>query len=295
MGATNLEIDLLRCFVAVADTGSFTLAGDIVGRTQSAVSQRVKRLEDLVQRQLFLRDSRVLSLTRDGEILLGHARQMLTFNDATVRTFAPRGAQTRIRLGIADDFIPHHLVGMLQEFRRNHPDLEVDVQTGMSCGLNRAFDAGEIDLVFAKKDGAAQRGRVIWREPLCWIAGESFRHEVGRPLPLVLLPPPCVYRAVAIDTLDKSGHVFRIACTAESIMGVQAAVGCGLGVTVLGRSFVRSGLVILSGAERLPILPYTEITLLGEERVSAQITHTLVGFLHEAMQRNSAAAVPAEA
>ncbi len=90
MGAMNLEIDLLRCFVAVADTGSFTLAGDIVGRTQSAVSQRVKRLEDLVQRQLFLRDSRALSLTRDGELMLGHARQMLTFNDATVRDFAPR-------------------------------------------------------------------------------------------------------------------------------------------------------------------------------------------------------------
>ena len=184
---------------------------------------------------------------------------------------------------------------MLEEFRRRHPDLEVDVQTGMSCGLNRAFDAGEIDLVFAKKDGEAQRGRVIWREPLCWIAARVSGTKPDEPLPLVLLPPPCVYRAVAIDTLDKSGRVFRIACTAESIMGVQAAVGCGLGVTVLGRSFVRSGLVILSAAERLPILPYTEITMLGEERVSAQITHTLVGFLHEAMQRNSSAAIPVEA
>lgn len=295
MGALNLEIDLLRCFVAVADTGSFTLAGDIVGRTQSAVSQRVKRLEDLVQRQLFLRDRRDLSLTRDGEILLGHARQMLTFNDATVRTFAPRGAQTRLRLGIADDFIPHHIVGLLEEFRRRHPGLEVDVQTGMSCGLNRAFDAGEIDLVVAKKDGEAQRGRVIWREPLCWISAESFRCEASAPLPLVLLPPPCTYRALAIDTLDKSGHAFRIACTAESIVGVQAAVACGMGVTVLGRSFVRSGLVLLSSRETLPILPYTEITLLGEERVSAQVTHTLVESLREALRRNCGAASPVDA
>ncbi|WP_254019607.1 LysR substrate-binding domain-containing protein, partial [Mesorhizobium escarrei] len=259
----NLEIDLLRCFVAVADTGSFTLAGDVVGRTQSAVSQRVKRLEDMVQRQLFLRDSRALSLTRDGEILLGHARQMLTFNDATVRNFAPRGEQTRVRLGIADDFIPHHLVALLEEFRRRHVGLEVDVQTGMSCGLNRAFDAGEIDLVFAKKDGEAQRGRVIWREPLSWITCEGFNYETDEPLPLVLLPPPCVYRAIAIDTLDKSGRAFRIACTAESIMGVQAAVECGMGVTVLGRSFARSGLVLLSAPGCLPILPYTEITMLG--------------------------------
>lgn len=295
MGVMNLEIDLLRCFVAVADTGSFTLAGDVVGRTQSAVSQRVKRLEDMVQKQLFLRDSRALALTRDGEILLGHARQMLTFNDATVRTLAPRSGQTRLRLGVADDFIPHHLIGMLEEFRRSHPGLEVDVQTGMSCGLNRAFDAGEIDLVFAKKDGEAQRGRVIWREPLCWISGLSFSCEASEPLPLVLLPPPCVYRAVALDTLDKSGRAFRIACTAESIMGVQAAVECGMGVTVLGRSFVRSGLAMLSGPERLPILPYTEITMLGEERVSSQITHTLVEFLREAMQRNSSVASPVEA
>jgi DNA-binding transcriptional LysR family regulator len=295
MGAMNLEIDLLRCFVAVADTGSFTLAGDIVGRTQSAVSQRVKRLEDLVQRQLFLRDSRALSLTRDGEILLGHARQMLTFNDATVRAFAPSGAQTRVRLGIADDFIPRHLVALLEAFRRRHPGLEVDVQTGMSCGLNRAFDAGDIDLVFAKKDGEAQRGRVIWREPLCWIAGENFRFDAADPLPLVLLPPPCVYRAVAVDTLDKGGRAFRITCTAESIMGVQAAVECGLGVTVLGRSFARSGLVSISAPECLPILPYTEITMLGEERVPAQVVHTLVEFLRGAMQRNSTATKLVEA
>ncbi|WP_244621806.1 LysR family transcriptional regulator [Neomesorhizobium albiziae] len=285
----------MRCFVAVADTGSFTLAGDIVGRTQSAVSQRVKRLEDLVQRQLFLRDSRALSLTREGELMLDHARQMLIFNDATVRTFAPRDAQTRVRLGIADDFIPHHLVALLEEFRRRHPGLEVDVQTGMSCGLNRAFDAGEIDLVFAKKDGEAQRGRVIWREPLCWIAGENFSFEAGDALPLVLLPPPCVYRAVAMDTLNKSGRAFRITCTAESIMGVQAAVECGLGITVLGRSFARSGLVSLSAPECLPILPYTEITMLGEERVSAQVVHTLVEFLRGAMQRNSSAVQPVEA
>ena len=295
MGVMNLEIDLLRCFVAVADTGSFTLAGDVVGRTQSAVSQRVKRLEDMVQKQLFLRDSRALSLTRDGEILLGHARQMLTFNDATVRTLAPRGGQTRLRLGVADDFIPHHLIGMLEEFRSRHPGLEVDVQTGMSCGLNRAFDAGEIDLVFAKKDGEAQRGRVIWREPLCWISGAAFYCDEDEPLPLVLLPPPCVYRAIALDTLDKNGRAFRIACTAESIMGVQAAVECGMGVTVLGRSFVRTGLVLLSEPQQLPILPYTEITMLGEERVSAQITHTLVEFLREAMQRNSSVASLAEA
>ena len=180
MGATNLEIDLLRCFVAVADTGSFTLAGDIVGRTQSAVSQRVKRLEDMVQRQLFLRDSRALSLTRDGEILLGHARQMLTFNDATVRT--SRRAANRPEFASASRTISSRItwLRMLEEFRRRHPGLEVDVQTGMSCGLNRAFDAGEIDLVFAKKDGEAQRGRVIWREPLCWIACEGFNYEDGR-------------------------------------------------------------------------------------------------------------------
>lgn len=295
MGAVNLEIDLLRCFVAVADTGSFTLAGDVVGRTQSAVSQRVKRLEDLVQAQLFLRNSRELSLTRDGELLLGHARQMLTFNDTAVRTLAPRQVRTRLRLGIAEDFIPRQLAGLLEDIRRGHPGLTVEVQTGMSCGLTRAFDAGEVDLVFAKKDGDAQRGRVIWREPLCWIAGEGFRYEMDEPLPLVLLPPPCSYRAVAIDTLDKSGRTFRVACTAENILGVQAAVESGMGVTVLGRSFVRAGLVPLSHREPLPVLPYTEITLLGEERVSAEMVHTLVETLRESLRLNSGAASLADA
>jgi len=290
MGTTDLEIDLLRCFVAVADTGSFTQAGDIVGRTQSAVSQRVKRLEDIVQRQLFMRDTRALSLTRDGEILLAHARQMLTFNDATIRTLLPRFAYSRLRLGVADDFIPHHLVGLLKEFRRQHTELDVDVQTGMSCGLYRAFDAGDIDLVFAKKDTDTPRGRVIWREPLCWIAAENYQHDPNEPLPLVLLPPPCAYRAIAFDTLDKNGRTFRVACTAESIMGVQAAVECGMGVTVLGRSFVRSGLALHREPSDLPILPYTEITLLGEERVPDQLTHTLVETLLSALRSNTDAA-----
>lgn len=294
MGAMDLDIDLLRCFVAVVDTGSFTLAGDVVGRTQSAVSQRVKRLEDLIQRQLFMRESKELALTRDGEIFLSHARQMLTFNDTTVRAFSPKPAPARLRLGVADDFVPHHLAGLLQHLRRTHSDMEVDVLTGMSCGLNRAFDAGDVDLVFAKKDGDAKRGRVIWREPLCWISADGFRFDPEEPLPLVLLQPPCAYRAVALDTLDKSGCGFRIACTAESIMGVQAAVECGMGVTVLGRSFVRSGLAQIPALHGLPMLPYTEITLLGEQRVAPQIIHTLVEFICEALRRNSTG-VPAPA
>ncbi len=143
-------------------------------------------------------------------------------------------------------------------------------------------------LVFAKKDGEAQRGRVIWREPLCWIACDGFNYDAD---------DPCLWsfcRRHASTAPSRSTRSTRVAVPSGSPARLKALwvsrlpSNAVMGVTVLGRSFARSGLVSLSAPGYLPILPYTEITMLGEERVSTQIVHTLVEFLREAMQRNSA-------
>jgi DNA-binding transcriptional LysR family regulator len=278
----DLDIDLLRCFVAVAETASFTLAGDVVGRTQSAVSQRVKRLEDRVQRRLLDRRGRSLALTLDGERLLSHAKKMIGINgEALLRLAKPKPA-ARVRLGISDDFIPHHLPRILARFSKKHPGIDLAVQTGMSCALGEAFDRGELDLVFAKKDGEAKRGRIIWREPLAWICSSDFELRPDEPIPLVLLPPPCTYRALASETLGQAGRAWKISCTASSIMSIQAAVAGGLGVTLLGRSFGLSGLRVLGAREGFPNLPFTEVTVLGEDRASPAVTAVLTEYLtHE--------------
>lgn len=286
----DLEIDLLRAFVAVAETGGFTSASEIVGRSQSAVSQKILRLEEIVERRLFERTSRTLSLTRDGEQLLVTARRLLELNDIAVRSMLEPGAVGNLRIGIADDFIPRQLPSMLARFRRLYPGVQLELMTGLSCGLLSAYGAGSLDAVIAKKDGEAQRGRVIWREPLVWIAAADYEPDFSAPAPLVMLPPPCTYREVMVQAMDSVRREWFAACTASSLMGIQAAVAGGLGVTVLGRSFVQDKLQVLRAPEHWPALPMTEIVIVGEDTVQAELVRPLVSLLTESLSASMAAA-----
>ena len=198
----DLEIDLLRAFTTVAETGSFTAAADVVGRSQSAVSQKIIRLEELLGRPLFNRTSRSLVLTGEGERLLSAARRMLEFNDMAVRTLVAPADVGRLRIGISEDFVPHHLPALLAKFAALWPAVRLELMTGLSCDLLSAYDDDRLDVVIAKKDGRAQRGRVIWREPLVWIGSAGYDHQSLEPVPLVLLPTPCTYRGVAIRALE---------------------------------------------------------------------------------------------
>jgi DNA-binding transcriptional LysR family regulator len=282
MRLPDLEIDLLRAFVAVADSGGFTPAAELVGRTQSAVSQKVKRLEELTGKRLFERTSRSLALTKDGELLLGHARRILSLNDEAVRELRAPPVRGLLRLGVAEDSIPHQLPRLLARFARGHPGVRLDLTTGMSCELVRKLEAGALDLALANRDGMARRGRLIWSEPLAWIAAAAdFALDPDAPVPLVALAPPCTYRQTATEALERAGRSWRVACTSGSVMGLQAAVAAGLGVAVLGRSFVRDGLMLLGPRAGLPPLPATEVALLGEETAQVPLARPLVAFLVE--------------
>ncbi len=289
----DLEIDLLRAFVAVAETGSFTAAAEIVGRSQSAVSQKVLRLEDILDRRVFDRTSRSLSLTRDGERLLVAARRMLEFNDTVMRELREPPAAGTLRLGISEDFIPGQLPGLLARFSRRYPGVHLDLMTGLSCDLLAAFDDGQIDAVIAKRDGTAQRGRVIWREPLVWMAAADYQLDFTQPARLVMLRPPCTYMELMIASLDAVRRDWVAVCTASSLMGVQAAVAGGLGVTVLGRSFVQDGMQVLHAPEHWPSLPMTEITIIGEDAAAADLVQPLVTFLTESLASKRALSVAA--
>lgn len=282
---SDLEIDLLRAFVAVAETRSFTAAADVVGRSQSAVSQKVLRLEEILDRRVFNRTSRSLSLTQDGERLLVSARRMLEFNDAVMRELREPQVAGTLRLGIAEDFIPGQLPSLLARFSRTYPGVHLDLMTGLSCELLTAFDDGRVDAVIAKKDGLAQRGRVIWREPLVWMAAADYPLDVSGPAHLVMLRPPCTYRELMISSLDTLRREWTAVCTASSLMGVQAAVAGGLGVTVLGRSFVQPGMQVLTAPDHWPPLPMTEIVILGEDSKATDLVRPFVTFLTESLAK----------
>ncbi|WP_395678929.1 LysR substrate-binding domain-containing protein [Inquilinus sp.] len=279
----DLDIDLLRAFVAVADAGSFTGAADMVGRSQSAVSQKIRRLEDLIGYSVFDRTSRSLSLTGAGGQLLVGARRLLDLNDDIVRSLqAPRTAG-RLRVGICEDFVPLQLSRLLARFMRLHPAVHLDVNTSLTHDLLQEFDDGDLDLVIATRQ-SSDRGRVIWREPMVWFAASDFRFDLKRPLPLVMLRPPCSYRELMFTTLDTARQDWVTACTVSSLMGVQAAVAGGLGITLLGRSFVQDGMQVLKVPDDWPPLPMTEIIVLGDDNAEKTLVQPLLQFLVEGMQ-----------
>ncbi|MFG1292265.1 LysR substrate-binding domain-containing protein [Xanthobacter versatilis] len=278
----DLELDLLRAFVAVAETGGFTAAAEVVGRSQSAVSQKILKLEELLGRRVFERTSRSLTLTREGETLLGMARRILELNELAVRSLLEPTVGS-LRLGVSEDFMPNLLPGMLARFQRLYPGLHMELRTGLSCELLAAYDSGQLDTVIAKKDGTAQRGRVIWREQLVWMASADYQPDFERPAPLVLLPPPCTYREVMIKALDAVRRPWFAACTASSLTGIRAAVAGGLGMTVLGRSFIGPDMQALRAPDHWPALPMTEVVLVGEERAEADLVRPLVTFLTETL------------
>jgi DNA-binding transcriptional LysR family regulator len=283
----DLELDLLRAFVAVAETGSFTAAASVVHRSQSAVSQKVLRLEEILGRRVFDRTSRTLGLTADGERLLVSARQMLELNDGILRSWREPPASGTLRLGVSDDFIPGELPKLLARFGRLYPGVHVDLMTGLSLRLLDAYDADRLDAVIAKRNAAQARGRVIWREPLVWLASADYQLDFSRPARLIMMAPPCSYREMTIAALDSVRREWTAVCTASSLMGVQAAVAGGLGVTLLGRSFVQEGMQILRAPELWPALPLSEVIVLGEDR-APDLVAPLIAFLGESLAGHDA-------
>src|SRR6202050_5501845 len=188
-----LDFELLRAFVAVADHGGFHRAAERLNLTQSTVSQQIKRLELETRRPLFRRTTRSVALTDDGEMLLGAARALLKIEeDARQRLAAPRLSGT-VRLGVVEEVAGGSLPSALGRFAALHPGVKLEVQIGVSAELIEQFNAGRLDVVFAKRPLGTSKGRLLWREPMVWAAADTFDLVPGAALPLA------IYRAGAIS------------------------------------------------------------------------------------------------
>jgi len=289
MPASDLEIDLLRAFIAVAETGSFTAAAEVIARSQSAVSQKIIRLEDILGLRVFERSSRALTLTADGERLLVGARQLMVHFDQFMREVRAPTAVSTLRLGISENLVPTQLPKLLSRFSKLYPDVQLELSTGLSHELLAEHEAGQLDVVIAKRKSgnSAQRGRIIWREPLVWMADKDFQMDATRPLRLVMMRPPCAYRAIMIEALASVRREWTSACLASNLIGVQAAVSAGLGITALGTSFLQEGMRILEPSEKLPTLPSTEVAVIGDDPGTAHLVQPLVSLLTEGLMAGS--------
>jgi DNA-binding transcriptional LysR family regulator len=257
---------LLTTFVTVTKAGSFTEAGRRLGLRQSTVSQHVRRLEEAASRRLFVRDTHSVALTADGEAMLGLAQGILDANDRARRYFAGSELRGRVRFGASEDFVQSRLPQVLREFTRLHRAVDLELTVGLSGGLLQTLDAGELDLVLAKRRPGEDRGRLVRRERLVWVGSDPALTDPDRPLPLILYPPPSISRAIALEALERTGRSWRIVCTSSSFSGLNAAALAGLGITVQGDGFVPAGLTSFPPSATLPELGHIEFVLAGPGR-----------------------------
>ncbi|HYC05862.1 MAG TPA: LysR substrate-binding domain-containing protein [Azospirillaceae bacterium] len=260
----NLDIDLLRAFVVIADLGSFTRAGERLLRNQSTLSLQIKRLEEALGKRLLERNAKGVRPTPEGEQVLGHARRILELNDELVARVQEPALEGLVRLGTPEDFATAHLPNVLARFARAYPRVSLEVTCDLTLNLLERFHAGAFDLVLVKREPSrAGAGTRVWREPLVWVAAAHHEPADDGALPLVVSPEPCVYRKRATEALDRSGRSWRVAYSCGSLVGQLAAVRAGLGMTVLPKEMVPQGLTVFDGHGFLPDLHDTEIALLS--------------------------------
>ena len=268
-----LESDVLRTFVAIADSGSFTRTAAQVFRSTAAVSLQIKRLEETLGQRLFIREARQVRLTAEGEVLLGYARRLLKLNEEAVSRFLAPTLTGRVRFGTPNDIGDRVLPGVLTLFARSHPAVEVEVNVGRSMDLVAKLDAGELDLTLinAGNDGLDDaRGEVIYSEELVWAGRDGGLAMQRSPLPLALANPGCTWRRTALDALDRQGVAYRIAYSCEQCAGQQAAMTADLAIAPFPRSLVRPPLRRLGAEQGLPPLGEYHIKLIrGHQRNEA--------------------------
>ncbi|OYU87042.1 MAG: LysR family transcriptional regulator [Bradyrhizobiaceae bacterium PARB1] len=267
----HIPVDLLQSFAAVADAGSFTGAARILGLQQSTVSQHIRRLEELTGRRLFNRSTHRVALTPDGDILLDHARSILERYARLQQYLSAAPLRGRLRFGASEDFVLSALPNVLAAFARRHPELDIELHSGLSEDLRAAFDAGRLDLALVKRPDGDSRGRIAWKEPIEWMSHPEFRLDPDSPLPLILYPPPSITRVGVLETLEAAGRRWRIAFTSANVSGLSAAARAGIGLLPHSVRLMPPGLTILSSREGLPKLPGIQFAVITPDHPPAAV------------------------
>ena len=263
----HIDTMLLKSFVAIVETGTFSNAADTVGRTQSALSLQIKKLEEGLGCSLFDRSARRVKLTEQGEIFLGYAKRIIQLQWEAYSRLKEPDIQGEIRLGTPEDFATHYLPEVLATFRQHHPRVQLNVSCDLTLNLIDGFQKDNYDLILVKRDPQRVKGGTkVWREPLVWAAADHHRPE--KPLSLVLSPQPCIYRARALAALDRAKKPWHISYTSPSLAGTIAAVKAGLGITVLPANMLPSGIHPIRKEIKLPELADAEIALMKRDDLS---------------------------
>lgn len=259
-----LDLELLRSFVSVVEAGGFTRAGERVHRTQSTVSQQIKRLEEDLGQVLLHRDGKDVRPTEAGERLLSYARRLLSLAEEARDVLREPDSEGAIRLGIPEDFAAYRLAKLLGTFARSHPSLRMDVRADQSKNLSRDLERGELDLALFKREAGAKGAIAVWPERVHWVTSKSHPVDVDVPsVPLIGFPTGCLYRAGAIHALESAGRAWHMAYSSSSLAGIQAAVAAGMGLSILSEMSIQSDHRVLTAKDGFAPINRTEVALMA--------------------------------
>ncbi len=284
----DLEIDLLRSMVAVAAHKNFTRAAQSVGRTQSAISLQIKRLEDIVGKRLFERSRHSVSITQTGEALLVYASRIISANDAALSHIKRPAASGLVRMGAPDDYATVLLPPILAALSREYPRIRFEVNCENSCDLLPMLESDQLDLVVAVHPQEAVAGRLARHESLHWVASPEYVDDPDAPLSLALFPNGCVCRDVALSALKHVDRQWQITYSTRSIELIERAILAGPTVSVMEVSVIPEGLKILDGSLGFPRLPDVVISVHQRPNETEEHVQLAADFVLRALSKRDA-------
>jgi len=282
----NIPTDLLRAFVTVIDSGGYTTAANILGRSQPAVSLQVKRLQELMGQRLIERNSLPIELSDQGRLLYQYAKQILALNDQVIAQFQTTSVIGRVQFGIPSEFATTLLPKIVGRFVRAYPNVTLEVTSALSKELLSEQRRNQFDLVLALHDNPDAAGsNLVKVEELVWVGSGREIIEPNSALPLIVAPDGCVYRGRALFRLREAGMPWRVIYTNPDLAGITAAINEGLGITPLARSTVPETLKIIRSSERLPELGNVAVSLSRPRRNHTEAVQLLADFVAASLKK----------
>jgi DNA-binding transcriptional LysR family regulator len=283
-----LDLELLRTLCAIASLESFGAAAVQLGRTQSAVTQQMQRLEEQVGHALFEKHGRGKRLTEHGQRLLAYARQLLAIHDEALRVLQQGDLQGHLRIGAPHDVADTVLPPLLAEVVRNWPMLQVSIQVGRSPFLADALRRGEIDMAISNRVEEEFERLTLRSSPTVWLCAADYVHDRARPIPLVMVDGPSIFRKLGQEALEAAGVPYTQRYTSSSLIGIRAALRAGLGVTARGVEQLDASLRVLGPTEGMPALPDLVYSLYVRRHVANNVTREVFEYLRTRLRPGAA-------
>lgn len=280
-----LNLVLLNTFVAVAETGNFTVASQHLNSTQSTLSQQIQRLETLVGQPLFVRGHRILTLTETGEILLSYAKKILALNDTFFMKITGSAVIHTLRLGFPEDLASGQVTPTLAAFMQANPNVRLEVTSGLSRQLHQRYQHGELDLIIVKQKKGEFKSDYSWPEPLCWLTSNQRQLLNSDSVPLIVFPENGLYRNDMFKLLDNEQRPWHITYTCSSLAGIQSAITDGLGISLLPQRAKLPQHRILTEEEGFPTAQEMEIAMHFHRNASDTLTELAEKLAQQLEQR----------